>query len=77
MNEIFTVEEVADHFGLTPEQVIRKCSSSTNPWPHMRPISRKSSTWRFSAEDVETIEQRIRTREVSADSWGRTKARAS
>lgn len=72
MKTLHTVEQVADHFGLTPEQVVRKCSSPVNPWPHLRPVSRKSSTWRFSDEDVADIEQRIRTRMVATDSWGRT-----
>ena len=77
MRRLYSIAEVAEHFGLSPKQVITKCSSSVNPWPVMKPIARKSSTWLFSEEDIETIEQRIRTREVSADSWGRTNARAS
>lgn len=77
MNELFTVEQVAEHFGLSPKQVIAKCSSSVSPWPHMRPISRKSATWRFTEEDIEAIEQRIRNREVAVDSWGRTGRRSA
>lgn len=77
MIDLYTIEQVADHFGLSPEQVIRKCSSPTAPWPHLRPVSRKSSTWRFSPEDVEAIEQRIRARMVPVDAWGRTGRRSA
>lgn len=77
MKDLYSMEYVAKRYGLTHKQLVTKCSSSISPWPHMRPSARKSSTWLFSAEDLEAIEQRIRTREVSVDSWGRTKARAS
>ncbi|MFI5426105.1 HNH endonuclease signature motif containing protein [Aeromicrobium sp. UC242_57] len=77
MNKLHTIEDVAEHFGLTREQVVRKCSSSISPWPHMRPVSRKADTWRFSDEDIETIEQRIRVRQMAQDSWGRTTRRSA
>lgn len=77
MNRLFTIAEVAERFGLSPAQVIRKCSTSVAPWPHLRPVARKSSTWCFSEEDIEAIETRIRTRELSSDAWGRTGRRRS
>lgn len=76
-SELHTIEDVAERYGLTRDQVIRKCSSSINPWPHMRPVERKADTWRFSDEDIEAIEQRIRVREIAQDSWGRTTSRSA
>lgn len=77
MNELHTIEDVAAHFGLSPEQVVRKCSAPLNPWPHLRPIARKSSTWRFSDQDVADIEARISARMVGTDAWGRTGRRSA
>lgn len=75
--DLHPIEFVMARYGLTREQVIRKCSSSVNPWPHLRPVERKADTWRFSDEDIETIEQRIRVRELAQDSWGRTTRRSA
>lgn len=77
MKRFHTITAVADHFGLEVDQVRRRCSTAVNPWPHIRPVQTKASTWLFTDEDIEAIEQRIRVREISNDPWGRTKSRAS
>lgn len=75
MRKLYTIVEVAERYGLTRQQVIRKCSSPVAPWPHLRPVERKADTWRFTDDDLEAIEQRIRVREQQPDSWGRTRPR--
>jgi hypothetical protein len=77
MSPLYTIEQIAEHFGLSPEQVVRKCQSPINAWPHLRPIERKSSSWRFTEADVADIEARIASRMVDTDSWGRTGKKAS
>lgn len=77
MKPLHTIDAVADHFGLTPDQVVRRCRASLGAWPHMRPNNSDSSTWRFSDEDIELIEARIARRTLDVDSWGRTQKKAS
>lgn len=69
---LYPIEFVMERYGLSRRAVIRKCSSSVNAWPHLRPVESDAKTWRFSEEDIEAIEQRIRVREMAQDSWGRT-----
>ena len=72
MKALHTVAEVAAHFGLTEDQVVRRCSDRLGGWPHLRPDATKSSTWRFTDADVEAIEARLAQRPAAADTWGRT-----
>ncbi|TSD68089.1 hypothetical protein [Aeromicrobium piscarium] len=67
---LHTIEDVAEHFGITPEQVKRRCVG-VNPWPHMRPARNRASTWRFSDDDLVEIERRIALRNRTVDAWGR------
>lgn len=79
MKPLHTVAAVGEHFGLTPDQVVRRCAAKRDAWPHLRPDATKSSTWRFTDEDVEEIERRIahRSKVQAVDSWGRTGRKAS
>lgn len=75
MTPLHALEEVADHFGITPDQVIRRCKSPVNPWPHVKVNQRDASTWRFSDDDVAEIENRLARHRVPVDSWGREQRR--
>jgi hypothetical protein len=77
MKKLHSISDVAVHFGLDVDQVRRRCSTSVKPWPHIRPVQTKASTWLFTDEDIAAIEQRIRVRETTEDAWGRTRSRAS
>lgn len=83
MKRLYTVAEVADHFGIEPHKVVRRCQDPMKPWPHLRPTNR-SESWRFTEADIEDIEMRLARRVVevtaAADSWGlsaRSRRRAS
>lgn len=68
MNATYTVAEIATRYGMTPDQVIRRCQR--NGWPHIRPNARKSSTWRFTAGDIQSIDNLMHHGAI-VDSWGR------
>lgn len=71
VSDLLTVEDIAARYGLTVDQVVRKCNpKADNPWPHIRP-SRLASSWRFSPEDVREIEAQSSSRSI--DTWGRTR----
>lgn len=77
MKPLHSIDAVADHFGLSVDQVARRCASSINPWPHIRPDKSRRATWRFSDEDVEEIEIRIARRSNKLDSWGRSQKKSA
>ena len=68
MTPTYTVAEVADRYGMTPDQVNRRCRRAS--WPHIRPNARKSSTWMFTEADIVSIDN-LMHRGVIVDSWGR------
>lgn len=69
MTPTHSIAEVGDRYGLTVDQVIRKCR--INGWPHRRPNRRKAATWLFTDEDIAAIDDLIAERGPSVDSWGR------
>lgn len=74
MDRLYSIEDVGERFGLTVQQVARKCSAA-DPWPHLRP-SRASSTWKVTEGDVAEIEARMRGPVAPPpDTWGRTRPR--
>jgi len=68
-----TDTEVADQFGISKEQVQRRCAAGQ--WPHMR----VGKAYRFKAEHVAAIEAlcEVKPRETTADeTWGRKRRSA-
>lgn len=76
MKALHSIDAVADHFGITVDQVARRCAGQ-NAWPHIRPDRSDRTTWRFSDEDVEVIETRIARRSQKLDSWGRSQRKSA
>lgn len=59
MDQLYTVQEVADRFRFTTETVWRKCR--TNEWPHER-IGRN---YRFSEQNVKDITELMTSRKAA------------
>lgn len=56
MPNLLSDEQLADHLGITVEDVHKACAKD---WPHLRP---KRSVWRFTPEQVAEIERLITVR---------------
>lgn len=71
MSPTFTVADVAERYGLRPDQVVRRCRDQRRPWPHLRVAKNDATTWRFSDADIEAIDELLRVSGPVVDSWGR------
>lgn len=71
MSPTYTLEEAAERYRITRDDVMRRCRRKVNAWPHCRPSERDSKTWFFTEADIEKVDALIRHTGPMVDSWGR------